>query len=54
LGGAFPQFHGELYGGLRDSQGNGIGIKYNHFSSAGLVTPNQGRDFVLLELSVKY
>lgn len=53
LGGNFPQFHGELYAGFRDKTGNGIGIKYNHFSSAGVYMPNVGRDFILLELSVR-
>lgn len=53
LGAAFPQFHGELYLGVRDSSGSGIGIKYNHFSSAGVSNPNIGRDFMLLELSQK-
>lgn len=54
LGGSFPQFHGELYAGIRDKDGNGIGIKYNHFSSAGIYQPNVGRDFVLLELSTRW
>lgn len=53
LGGPF-QFHGELYLGFRDKLGDGIGIKYNHFSSAGIYQPNTGRDFVLLELSTKW
>lgn len=54
LGGAFPQFHGELYAGFRDKTGNGIGFKYNHFSSAGIFSPNIGRDFGLLELSLRW
>lgn len=54
LGGAFPQFNGEVYAGVRDRHGNGIGIKYEHISSAGLVQPNVGRDFMLMEISTKW
>lgn len=54
LGGRFPQFNGELYAGLRDRKNNGIGIKYEHISSASLIQPNIGRDFILLELSQKW
>lgn len=54
LGGRFPQFNGEIYGGLRDKNDNGIGLKYEHISSAGLVVPNEGRDFVLLEISWRW
>lgn len=54
LGGRFPQFNGELYLGLRDKRGNAIGFQYEHISSAGLVTPNQGRDFVTLQLSTRW
>lgn len=51
LGGMFPQFHGDFSIGLRDVKGDGIAIQYNHISSAGIVTPNQGKDFILLKLS---
>ena len=54
LGGRFPQFNGNFALGLRDKKGDGIAIEYNHISSAGLVTPNQGRDFLILELSQKW
>ena len=54
LGGYFPQFNGELYVGARDKNGHGIGLQYEHISSAGIVTPNQGRDFVTLQLSTKW
>jgi hypothetical protein len=54
LGGRFPQFQGEAGAMLRDKKGDGIGLTYTHISSAGLVTPNQGRDFVTLELSIKW
>lgn len=51
LGGRFPQFQGEAYFGFRDPKGNGIGLQYEHISSAGFVTPNMGRDFLVLQLS---
>lgn len=54
LGGIFPQFNGELYVGVRDKKNDGVGVKYEHISSAGIVTPNFGRDFVTLELSIKW
>lgn len=54
LGGRFPQFQGEIYLGLRDPKGNGIGVQYEHISSAGIVTPNYGRDFMVLQLSQKW
>ena len=54
LGGRFPQFNGELYLGLRDRYGSGIGVKYEHISSAGLIQPNEGRDFAALEISFRW
>lgn len=54
LGGSFPQFQGEAYVGFRDYRGNGIGLSYEHISSAGFSTPNQGRDFMVLQLSQKW
>lgn len=50
LGGHFPEFNGEFYLGLRDKKGAAIGLQYEHISSAGIVMPNQGRDFVTLQL----
>jgi Lipid A 3-O-deacylase (PagL) len=54
LGGRFPQFNEEFYLGLRDRKNNGIGVKYSHISSAGLESPNMGRDFVMLQLSQRW
>jgi len=51
LGGAFPQFNEELYIGVRDKIGNGIGVEYEHISSANLYQENQGRDFAILQWS---
>lgn len=54
LGSRFPQFNGELYFGLRDKKGDGVGIQYEHISCASFCTPNQGRDFLILQLSQKW
>lgn len=54
LGGNLPMFNGNLGVNIRDKHQNGIGLTYSHISSAGLVQPNQGRDFLTLELSFKW
>ncbi len=54
LGGQFPQFSGDLYLGVRDRVGNGIGVSYQHISSAGIWTPNVGRDFMILEVGTHW
>lgn len=54
LGGRFPQFNGEFYVGVRDDAGSSIGLQYEHISSAGLQLPNQGRDFMTLQLGLKF
>lgn len=54
LGGNFPQFNGELYLGLRDKKGDGIGLQVEHISCASFCNPNVGRDFVTLQLSQKW
>jgi hypothetical protein len=51
LGGHIPQFNGELYLGVRDRKGNGVGFQLEHISSAGIFEPNKGRDFLILVLS---
>ena len=53
LGRRFPQFATDLFFGLKDSNGSAIGISYKHISSAGIVMPNQGRDFLTMEYSIK-
>jgi hypothetical protein len=45
LGGMF-QFNETLFFGIIDRDKNTIGVSYNHFSSAGLEFPNQGKDFL--------
>lgn len=54
LGARFPQFNDDIYLGVRDKNQTGIGLSYGHLSSAGLVMPNKGRDFLILELSKKW
>lgn len=54
LGAMFPQFHEEISLGLRDSKGDGIALQYGHISCASFCTPNQGKDFVIFELSQKW
>lgn len=54
LGGRFPQFNGDLYLGVRDKNGAGVGLEYDHISSAGIISPNVGRDFMLVQISQKF
>lgn len=54
LGGYFPQFNEEIYAGLRDKRGDGIGFQYEHISCASFCSPNMGRDFVTVQLSLKW
>ncbi len=54
LGARLPQFNGEVYFGVRDRFGNGLGIEYQHFSCASFCSPNQGRDAGMLQLSKKW
>ena len=54
LGGSFPQFNEELYFGVRDKYGKGVGLRLEHVSSAGIYQPNRGREFVTLEISTKW
>jgi hypothetical protein len=49
LGGRF-QFMDDIHLGLQDNELNYIGIMYRHFSSAGIETPNIGRDLMGLEI----
>lgn len=49
LGGHF-QFHQDLFLGLKDAKKHYIGFNYSHFSSAGLSSPNLGRDLLSLKI----
>lgn len=53
LGGRF-QFNETVFLGVVDVDGNTIGMAYNHFSSAGLETPNWGKDFVGIEIKFPF
>lgn len=53
LGGRF-EFKEDLYLGEEDKAGRMIGVKYNHLSSAGIYTPNIGRDFMGLEIGMRF
>ena len=54
LGGYF-QFNETVYLGIRNPKSDeSIGISYNHFSSAGLEMPNQGKDFMCLEIKFPF
>jgi hypothetical protein len=49
LGGNF-QFMDDLHLGIQDNENNYFGVMYRHLSSAGLSTPNIGRDIIAIEL----
>ena len=48
------QFTHELGVGVKDSRGVRLGIVYRHFSNAGLIQPNEGKDFCGLNGEVKF
>lgn len=49
LGGHF-QFMDDIHLGIQDRDGNYIGLMYRHISSAGIATPNIGRDIMGVEI----
>lgn len=53
LGGWF-QFNQDLLVGVRDDRGNMIGLDYKHISSAGIYSPNQGRDFLVVHVEIPW
>jgi hypothetical protein len=53
LGGWF-QFTQDLLVGLRDRRGNMIGLVYKHISSAGIYSPNRGRDFLTIQVEIPW
>lgn len=53
LGGHF-QFNNDAFVGTRDKTGRSIGIAYKHMSSAGIETPNIGRDFLTFQVAVHW
>lgn len=54
LGGIFPQFTEDFYIGIKGHDGNTVGVKYKHISSAGLCSPNMGRDFAGVEIGIPF
>lgn len=52
LGGVFPQFTEEFTIGVKGTNNTSLGLSYKHFSSAGIISPNMGRDFLILSLGV--
>lgn len=52
LGGRF-QFATDLGIGVRDSY-SFVGLGYGHISSAGIASPNKGRDFVYMEAGLRF
>ena len=53
LGGWF-QFNQDLLLGVKDDKGHIIGVDYKHISSAGIYSPNQGRDFILIHVEIPW
>lgn len=53
LGGYF-QFTEDFFVGITGKSGNTVGVKYKHFSSAGIEMPNVGRDFFGFEASIPF
>lgn len=53
LGGRFPQFCTDVGVGVRDST-TMMGVGYSHVSSAGLVRPNRGRDYVVISIGLRF
>lgn len=51
--GGFLQFSSDFGFGIRDAD-NSVALVYNHFSSAGLASPNKGRDWILLETGIRF
>jgi len=53
LGGRFPQFATDVGVGFRDKDTFMV-FGYSHISSAGVVRPNKGRDFLTFEAGVQF
>jgi hypothetical protein len=53
LGGWF-QFNNDLLIGIQDDHGVIFGLNYKHISSAGINTPNLGRDMVLVHVEIPW
>jgi hypothetical protein len=51
--GGHLQFATDIGFGVRDNH-TSVALVYTHFSSAGIATPNKGRDFLVLEAGVRF
>ena len=52
--GGILQFNESIYFGIKDDNYDTIGIALNHFSSAGLEMPNQGENFLCVEIKMPF
>lgn len=52
--GGHLQFNTEATVGVKGENGVSIGLLYKHLSSAGIYTPNVGRDFMLFRVGVPF
>ena len=51
--GGHLQFNNDVSFGIKDLKtSNTFGIDYKHISSAGLASPNAGRDFILIKVGI--
>jgi hypothetical protein len=46
------EFKTDLELGIYDGRNIGVGIGYTHMSNAGLVSPNHGRDFLYIKITL--
>jgi hypothetical protein len=48
------QFNNDIELGIKGINSFSIGLDFKHISNAGLLSPNQGRDFLMLKLQLAY
>jgi hypothetical protein len=53
LGGRFPQFRFDMGIGFQDRD-SFVGLNLSHISSAGIYSPNKGRDFLGAEIGLRF
>jgi hypothetical protein len=53
LGGWF-QFKNDTFLGVKDDRGNTFGLNYTHVSSAGIESPNMGRDMLSVKVGIPW
>lgn len=52
--GGYLEFNESAFFGIVDKDKDAIGIAWNHFSSAGLSSPNLGKDFIGLQIKCPF